>query len=394
MRQWGNEGMERVYDALVIGAGPAGLASSHELSSLGISHVVLERGQEVGQTWADLYDSLVLHTTRALSALPGLPFPSGTPQFPTRLDLLAYLRTYAQKFSVPVQYGMRVADLRREADVWSARTADGHQVAARTAVVATGIVSNPYVPDLPGRDRFTGRIVHSVEFRRAAPFTNERVLVIGGGNSAADISVALAQARIDVTLAIRSGATVLPLKLAGIPIQYLGFALTPLPRRAQRALGAGIGKVASLLGRRTPIPPAAYQECTRVPVIGGQLSAAIESGAIRLRCSVAEILRDEVQFSDGTVAPFDTIILATGYRPAIQFLEGRVRRDRCGFAERSDAVTSADHPDLYLVGHNQDIRGGLYRIGRDARRAARRIKSGPGDTRQRPTERRRRHNEK
>src|SRR5262245_9976097 len=143
--------MGPVFDTIVIGAGPAGLATSHELSALGITHTVLERGGEVGQTWANLYDSLVLHTTRALSTLPGLAFPAGTPQFPTRLDLLSYLREYGKRFSVPVECGMHVVDLQRESDIWSARTADGRRVSGRTAVIATGIVSNPYMPDLPGR---------------------------------------------------------------------------------------------------------------------------------------------------------------------------------------------------------------------------------------------------
>jgi len=383
-----------IYDAIVIGAGPAGLAMSRELSARRVRHVVLERGREIGQTWANLYDSLVLHTTRALSALPGLPFPSGTPQFPTRLDLLTYLRTYAGAFSVPVTFGMDVVELRRDPGAWTARTRGGATLSAHSVVVATGIASNPYLPDLPGRDSFRGRIVHSAEFRRPAPFAGQRVLVVGAGNSAADVSVALAGAGIDVTLAIRSGATVLPLTFAGIPIQYLGFALAPLPRALQSAIGGVLGKAAGAFGRRARIPPAPIQACTRVPIIGGELLAAIDAGRIRLAGGIDRLTGEGVRFDDESSGRFDSIILATGYRAAIGFLDASVRRDRCGFALRSDPVTSADYAGLYFVGHNPDIRGGLYRIARDASRAGRHIKSALDGTRQRSTERRRRHNGK
>lgn len=383
--------MSDPYDALVIGGGPAGLATSRELGRGGVSHLVVERGREVGQTWADLYDSLVLHTTRGLSALPGLAFPSGTPRFPTRLDLLAYLRKYARTFSLPVQCGAGIIGLRRSSDVWIARTAGGEDLSAHTAVVATGIVSSPYVPDLPGRASFGGRIVHSVEYRRPGPFLGQRVLVIGAGNSAADISVELARAGIDVILAVRSGAIVVPLQVAGIPIQYLGFALASLPRGAQRVLATALGKVS---GGRATLPRTSIGECTRVPVIGLRLSRALRAGAIRLKGGVSELVATGVRFSDGAAAPIDTIILATGYRAAVGFLDDPVRLDHCGFARRSDAVTSADQPNLYFVGHTPDTRGGLYRIARDATVAAARIKATLDDTRRRSTERRRRHNEK
>ena len=198
------------YEALVIGAGPAGLATSRDLGRAGVdAHLVVERGSEVGQTWAHLYDSLVLHTTRRLSALPGLALPPGTPRFPRRLDYVGYLGKYARAFAVPLRLGTDIIGLRRHSNMWRARTAAGAELSARAVVVATGIASRPYVPDLPGRERFGGRVIHSAEYRRPGPFRGQRVLVVGAGNSAADISVELAHAGIGVTLAVRSGATVI-----------------------------------------------------------------------------------------------------------------------------------------------------------------------------------------
>src|SRR5207247_4069097 len=115
-------------------------------------------------------------------------------------------------------------------------------VEARSVVVATGIVSNPYVPEIPGRQLFGGRVLHSVEYRRPDGFTGRRVLVVGAGNSAGEISVELARAGADVTLAVRRGASVIPREIAGIPIQYFSVVLASLPRTVQRAVAAAIAK--------------------------------------------------------------------------------------------------------------------------------------------------------
>ena len=352
-----------VCDALVIGAGPAGLASSRELTRAAVRHVVLERGRLAGQTWADLYDSLVLHTARPLSALPGLPFPKGTPRFPTRRDFVTYLQEYASAFSVPLRTNSDVIDLRRDANLWRARLTSGEELAARSVVVATGILSNPYSPQLPGRERFRGRIMHSVEYRRPQPFAGQRVLVIGAGNSGADIALELADAGVSVVIAGRSGVSMVPLTIAGIPIHYFGFALASLW----------------------------WKKCARNPVVGTRLASALRNGTIQCRTTFREFTASGARCDDDEAMPIDTVILATGYRPAIGFLNNLVRCGECGFPDRHGRVASADQRDLYFVGHQYDSRGALYNIGRDAALAAALVKSSRYETRRTPTETRQRH---
>lgn len=357
---------------LVIGGGPAGLATSQQLSRRGISHRVLERGDVPGYTWANLYDSLTLHTGKHMSSLPGRRFPTGTPLFVPRAAFWEYLRDYARRFGLPVETGCQVSGARYEHDTWRVRY-DGQDVEARTLVVATGIVANPRRPAFEGMDRFRGRLMHSVEYRRPEGFVGRRVLVVGVGNSGAEIGSELARAGGAVTLAVRSGANVVPLTLLGLPIQYVSYWVRKLPRRAQERLVAAVAKITEL--RRGPpvLPRPAHSALDAIPVIGFHLVDAIRSGQIRVRGGVDHFTEDGVRFADGVTESFDDVILATGFAPALDFLGAQVRRDAKGFALRQGRIASADVPRLYFVGHNYDATGGLYNIRVDARLAADRI---------------------
>ena len=361
------------HETIVIGAGPAGLATSRELRSRGVDHVVLERGESVGHTWANLYDSLVLHTGKHLSALPGRAFPSGTALFPSRIDFLEYLHDYASSFQLPIRTAVDVRDVQRVGDSWQVRTADGAPLTAHSIVVATGIVSNPHTPRVRGAEQFAGRMMHSVEYRRPHPFVGRRVLVIGAGNSAGEIASELAASGAAVTLAVRSGARVVPRQLLGVPIQYLAVASSRLPRGAQRAVSSAMSRVSQLARGPAVLPGPRGDRCSDIPLIGFHLVDAIRAGHIRVQRGVAEFTPDGARFDDGGEQAFDDVIMATGYRAALGMLGTLVRTDDCGFAGRHHRVVSVDQPNLYFVGHNYDTRGGLRNIAEDARLAARTI---------------------
>jgi putative flavoprotein involved in K+ transport len=363
-------------DAIVIGAGPAGLATSRELARRNVRHVVLERGDRLGHTWANLYDSLVLHTGKHLSSLPGLRFPRATPLFPPRRDFLDYLDRYATTFNLPIDTGADVIRAERAADGWRLQTRAGAELRARSLVAATGIVANPHVPALAGRDRFAGRVRHSVEYRRPADIPGPRVLVVGVGNSAGEIAAELANAGRDVTLAVRSGAFAVPLTVAGVPIQYVSIAYGYLPRPAQRGLATLIGRLAALRRGKGVLPPPNPGGCPKVPLIGFHLTSHLRAGTIRLQRGIASFTASGVRFDDGAEQPFDDVILATGYRAAVGLFGDQINVDDCGFGRRRRRVVSEDQPDLYYVGHNPDVRGGLFSISRDAKRTAKLIAEG------------------
>jgi len=368
------------YDAVVVGAGPSGLASSRELSRDGVRHLVVERGPTLAHTLAHLYDGLVLHTGKHLSALPGMPFPASTPLFPTRRHFLDYLQAYADTNRLPVRTNAEVRSVRQDDQNWTIELVDGALLRGRMVIIATGIVSNPYVPQIPDRSSFTGHVMHSVDYRHPEPFANQRVLVVGAGNSSGEISAELAAAGAQVTVAVRSGARVVPRELGGIPIQYVGVALRSLPRPLlKRAMSITSGIADRIRGPST-LPPPLDSPCATVPLIGFHLADGIRSGRIQLRPGISAFTNEGVRFSDGREEPFDTVILATGYRAALGMLDASVRRDQCGFAVRHHRVVSADHPRLYFVGHNYDVAGGLRNIAEDARRVSRLIAVERGGT--------------
>jgi hypothetical protein len=355
------------HHAVVIGAGPAGLATSRELGRQGIDHVVLERGQAPGHTWANLYDSLVLHTGKHLSSLPGLPFPRTTRLFPSRHDFLQYLHEYARRFDLPIRTNADVERVARADGQWIVRTKSGAEVRAPVVVMSTGIVANPFTASIPGREQFSGRILHSVDYRRPDAHVGRRVLVVGAGNSAGEIAAELAAAGALVTVAVRSGARVVPRELFGVPIQYLSVAISGLPRRVQQSIAAAMARASEVARGPAVLPPPARARCSDVPLIGFNLVDAIRAGAIRLKRGVTGFTPAGVRFDDATDESFDDVILATGYRAAVGMLGSLIRIDRCGFAMRTGRVTSADQANLFFVGHNYDIRGGLRNIAQDAR---------------------------
>src|SRR5260370_15137985 len=256
---------ERV-PVVVVGAGPAGLAASQQLGQRRIAHRVLARGDTVGYSWANLSDSLTLHTGKHMSHLPGLPFPPSAPVFLPRREFWEYLRHYARTFGLPIETNCAVEQITRANGGWRLRTSHG-PIDPDVVVVATGIAANPKTPHFPGQEGFRGQIIHSVAYRHPAPFIGRRVLVVGVGNSGAEIGSEIARAGGRVTMAVRSGANVIPLTLAGVPIQYIAHWVRKLPRPAQAAAVALVRLATALRRGRPPLPPPPHSPLDAIPVI-------------------------------------------------------------------------------------------------------------------------------
>jgi cation diffusion facilitator CzcD-associated flavoprotein CzcO len=294
--------------------------------------------------------------------------------FPNRSEFTAYLQSYADQFQLPIRTGVEATGLERDDGGWLIDTTRD-RYGARIIVVATGIMSSPVLLAFPGMKVYTGPLFHSTEYRRPDERLGKSILVIGIGNSAAEISSELANTGRQVTLSVRSGATVIPRSIAGIPSQYYGWAMSWLPGPFQRGLVRFTSRLGGLLKRREVILPRKSDapRCQDVPVVGHAILDHLNAGRVRIRPGVAEFTAESVRFIDGTEWQGDTLVMATGYRSAMEWMGKYGARDHCNFALRQGRIKSADHPDLYFVGHNYDGRGGLYNIRIDAKNIARQI---------------------
>lgn len=356
--------MPKTEATIVIGAGPAGLAAGWSLRAAGVPFRILEQGSEPAHSWRNLYESLRLHTGKHLSSLPGYGFPSGTPLFPSRQQLVDYLAEYVDRFQLPVETSCRVLKAKWTGDGWHLDTSKG-EVRARRLILATGIISNPVRANFPGMELFSGTVIHSVEYVNAARWKGKRVLVVGVGNSGAEIASELARAGESVAISARSGAHCMPLVQFGVPLQYWSAVLEKLPLRIQD----GIVRLSGALTRIRkgppvlPIPP--WSPLEKPPVIGFALVDAIRSGRISLHPGIKRMGRTEVLFEDGTEKEFDAIILATGFRASVDFLEERFESDKAGFPQ-TNGVRCSTLPNCWVLGHRYATVGALANIRRDA----------------------------
>jgi indole-3-pyruvate monooxygenase len=373
----------RAEDLLVIGAGPAGLAASACLRHEGLAHVVLEREATVGSAWRRHYDRLHLHTTKTYSALPMTPWPKSAPRYPSRDEVVRYLQGYAAEHDVAPRLGVTVHAVKRRGDRFVVDTSAG-VMSPRFVVMATGYNGVPNLPSVPGLEHFRGTTVHASDYKNAAPYRGKRTLVMGCGNSGAEIALDLAEQGVDVAMVVRGPVHVVPRDLFGRPTQHTNVLLSHLPLGLRDAVAmATCGLVVGDLSRWGIVRPAVgpnrmIEASGRIPMLDAGTIAMVKQGRIRVLPAVQEVLADEVRFAGGDVHPFEAIVFATGYTPGLaRLIEGfesiadaRGRPHR--FGEESGIA------GLYFVGFKNPPTGSLREIALEAPRVARSIRSTVG----------------
>ncbi len=304
--------------AIVIGAGPSGLAAAACLKRAGFSPEILDAGKKLGDSWRRHYDRLHLHTSRGRSGLPGLPMPKG-PRYPSRDEVVAYLESSAEHFDLRPQFGSAVKSVKPSNSGWRVTHAKGASEAP-VVVFATGLNGAPFVPEFDGLADFGGEWIHSSAYKTAAPYMGKRVLVVGFGNTAGDVALDLAEAGVSVDMAVRGPVNLLPKELFGIPVTSLGILRKILPYKVVDALTAPV--LWLKLGRNEDYglkskgkgPNAQVIEDGRIPMIDVGALAEIKKGRIGIRPGPERFSHGTCHFTDGTSAAYDAVIFATGYR--------------------------------------------------------------------------------
>ena len=360
----------------MIGGGASGLATAAMLGRAGERAVVLERG-EVGDVWATRYDRLQLHTVRWLSGLPGYRIPRAFGKWPSRERMADYLRRYAAHHRLDVRTGIEVDRVDREEDGWVVRTSTG-PIATQRVVVATGQSNVPFVPDWPGG--FAGEIVHSAEYRNPSAYRGRCVLVVGSGNSGAEIAVDLADGGAsDVLLSVRTPPGIVRRDTAGVPSQLLGIASMHLPTPVVDRIAAGIRRVAipdlAPYGLAAPARPySAFLERRVIPIVDVGLADAVRKRRVRVVAALERFDEGTAILADGERLETDVVIAATGFRTGLERLVGHLDvLDERGRPLVRDVEEPAGAPGLHFVGYEITLGGTLRLAGIEARQLARAV---------------------
>ncbi|MFJ9429337.1 flavin-containing monooxygenase [Streptomyces sp. NPDC101490] len=368
------------HPVYVIGGGPGGLAVAAALGARGVRAVVLEKTDAVGASWRTHYDRLRLHTTRRLSGLPGLRMPRSFGRWVARADVVRYLEKYAERHELEIVTGVEVHRVERAGSEWLLHATGGRRLTARAVVVATGYNHTPRLPDWPGLDTYRGELSHARAYRNPEPYAGKDVLVVGIGNTGAEIAADLAEGgAARVRLAVRTVPHILRRSTAGWPSQRSGILVRRLPVPLVDLLGKLLARVAApdLSAYGLPRPDtglATRQRAGAVPVQDVGLVAAVRTGKVEIVAAVDDLDGPDVVLADGTRITPDAVVAATGYRRALEPLLGHldVLDDR-GHPLARGARTLRRAPGLYFTGFTNPISGMLRELSLDAERIARRI---------------------
>ncbi|WP_437075152.1 flavin-containing monooxygenase [Streptomyces sp. enrichment culture] len=371
----------------VVGGGPGGLAAAYALRARGIRAVVLEKSDGVGASWRRHYDRLRLHTTRRLSALPGLPMPRRFGRWVSRDDVVRYLEKYAEHHRLEIVTGVEVSRIERSPDGtgWLLHATGGRRLTGAAVVVATGHNHTPRIPDWPGRDTYPGDFLHACRYRNAEPYAGRDVLVVGVGNTGAEIAVDLAEGGARrVRLAVRTAPHIVRRSTAGWAAQYTGVLVRRLPVRLVDALARPLARVSvpDLSAHGLPRPGTGlYSRVTEgaIPVQDVGLVDAVRRGRVEVVAAVDAFEDGEVVLADGSRVSPDTVIAATGYTRALEGLVGHLGvLDRRGRPVVHGARTPSGAPGLYFTGFTNPISGMFRELAIDARKIAKSIASHAG----------------
>ncbi len=352
----------------MIGGGQAALAVGYYLHRTGLSFAILDESDAPGGAWRRMWDSLHAFSPPRYSSLPGRLMPGGVEEHPHRDAVVDYLASYEERYELPVQRPVRVEAVRREDDRLLVKAGPA-RLPARAVVSATGTWTRPHVPDYPGCEAFQGDKAHTIDYDHPEPYRDKRVLVVGGGNSGAQILAEVSKVA-DTTWVTPEKPEFLPDDVDG---RVLFERATELYKARREGREEEVGEID--LAKIVMVPP---------------VKEARERGVLESVRPFVRFTEEGVVWPDGAESPVDAVIWCTGFRPALSHLEPLGVLGRNGRIE-TDGTRSVEEPRLWLVGYGdwtgfasatllgvgrtarstvEEIEGALEQDGREERRSS------------------------
>ena len=349
---------------IIIGAGPAGLAIAGRLRNKGFDFTIIEKSHEVAAMWHRHYDRLHLHTVKQLSHLPHLEFPKEYPTYVSRQQLVDYYADYARQFDIKPVFGVEVQKIRKKNNHWLIETNQKSHEAERV-VIATGSNRIPISPRWEGMESFSGNIIHSRDYKNPKPYPGKKVLIIGMGNTGAEIALDLAESHVQHYVSVRSPVNIVPRDVFGRPAQLTAKMLDKLPFRTGKIISRFstrliIGDLTKYGLRHSTMDPVdQLRQTGQTPVIDLGTVAKIKDRSTKIVPDIDHFVINGVVLKNGDLLEVDEVILATGYRSGIDQLlensEGLL--DKYGLPK--DCIGSGSFKGLYFLGFDNYKLGGI-----------------------------------
>ena len=364
-------------DIVIVGGGSAGLATAALLRQQGLDPLVLESGPEPGAAWRSRYDRLRLHTPRLLSGLPGMRIPRRFGRWVARDDLIEYFQRYVRRHDLEVRTGAQVTRIEHDGPAWRLETEQG-PIGAKEVIVATGYNGAPFIPAWTGREGFAGELIHSSQYLNPTPFRDRDVLVVGAGNSGAEIAHDVIDGGVKRSrLSVRTPPQIVRRATAGIPAQLIGMAIKHAPphwvdpiSKTQRKLS-----IPDLAAQGLPRPEqgirSSFIATGTTPILDVGIVNAVRKGRVEVVAAVEGFDGADVLLADGSRIRPDAVIAATGFRAGLDELVGHlgVLTPR-GLPTKTDGEPAL--PGLWFVGFTPTLGGQL----REGSIAARKVAAG------------------
>ena len=348
----------------VIGAGPSGITAAKNLLQVGITPIVYERQSQIGGNWiyspqlshSSVYETTHIITSRTMSGYEDFPMPDDYPDYPSHKQVLAYFQSYARHFGVDqcIRFNTEVKSAEKQPDnTWRITLGDGTVEMFDYLFVANGHHWDPRYPNYPGT--FSGQFLHSHEYKCAEPFRDQRVLVIGGGNSGCDIAVETGRISAFTAISMRRGYYISPKVVMGYPSDVLAAKFNWLPhwiytKLLRLTLWLAIGSNEQY-GLRKPEEDILHVHL----VMNSELLYNLRHGRVEPRPDIKRFDGPRVEFVDGRVEEYDTVIAATGFRISFPFFDKNFIHFDGTQVPLFLRMFHLDHPTLFFIGLFQPL---------------------------------------
>ena len=363
----GTETTRRRRDAVIIGAGAAGLAAGKALTDRGLDIAWFERNDRVGGLWqienpdAAAYASLHTNSSKLFTQYPSYPMPDEWPDYPSHRLMAQYFTAFAHHFGLSerITFGTSVTAVSPRADGgWRVETDDGDHVDTDNVVIANGHHGRPRIPAFPGS--FTGATMHSHDYADPEVFRGKRVLVIGVGNSGVDIACDASRMADAVHVSTRHGVYVVPKYALGRPADHWSLPLLArLPHEVERRILAGLNRVVVGSPEHRGLPKPDHGFLQAHPTISSELLDRVGHGEVTMRPDVERFDGGTVRFVDGSAAEVDLVVFATGYAIELPFLDPGLLDPRGNDLRLYQRVVAPGLPGLWFVGFIQTVGAGI-----------------------------------